>query len=73
MIDHHGDEWLPTTDAADRVPGLRAATIRQWVTRGKVTAHLIGGRQWVRMADVWDAEHATRGRFVAQRGGRVSH
>lgn len=73
MIDHDGVEWLPTREAAQRVPGVKAATIRKWVERGKVAAHLIGGSQWVRMPDVWDAEHATRGRFVAQRGGRVSH
>ncbi len=68
MIDHHGDEWLTVPDAAARI-GVDAATIRQWKRRGKVTAHTIAGRVWVRMADVLDAEHDTRGRYLAQRGG----
>lgn len=73
MIDRDGIEWLLLTEAARRIPDGNTATIRQWVKRGKVAAHLIRGRTWVRMVDVWEAEHATRKRFLAQRGRRVSH
>lgn len=66
MIDHHGDEWLLANDAAARAR-VTPVTIRSWVLRRKVSGHRIGGRLWVRMADVLDAEHATRGRYVAQR------
>lgn len=67
MIDHDGIEWLLATEAARRIQG-EAATIRQWIKRGKVAAHRVRGRTWVRMPDVWEAEHATRNRFLAQRG-----
>lgn len=67
MIDREGVEWLLATEAARRIPGGEATTIRSWVLRGKVRSHRIRGRLWVCMADVLDAEHATRGAFLAQR------
>lgn len=72
MIDHDGVEWLLATEAARRI-NVEPVTIRSWILRGKVTAHRVRGRTWVRMPDVWDAEHATRNRFLAQRQGRVQH
>ncbi len=66
MIDHDGVEWLLATEAARRVTA-EAATIRKWVDRGKVSGHRVRGRLWVRMPDVWAAEHATRGAYVALR------
>lgn len=71
MIDHEGVEWLLATEAARRAR-VEATTVRQWVVRGKVAGHTIRKRLWVRMPDVWDAEHATRNRFLAQRRGEVS-
>lgn len=66
MRDADGVEWLLATEAARRVQ-VEASTIRTWVSRGKVAGRTIRRRLWVRMPDVWDAEHATRGRYVAQR------
>jgi hypothetical protein len=65
-----GDEWQPVAAAATRV-GVAPSTIRTWVDRGKVETCTIRRLILVRMADVWDAEHATRGRYVAQRLRRV--
>lgn len=66
MIDPDGVEWLLATEAARRVQ-VEPVTIRSWVKRGKVAGHTIRRRLWVRMPDVLDAEHATRGAFLAQR------
>lgn len=71
MRDLDGTEWATVAEAARRV-GVTPSTIRTWVyDRGKVEGRTIRRRLWVRMSDVWDAEHATRGRYVAQRGDRV--
>lgn len=66
MKDASGVEWLLATEAARRVQ-VEPSTIRTWVDRGKVAGRTVRRRLWVRMPDVWDAEHATRGRFLAQR------
>lgn len=70
MIDHHGEEWLPVSDAAERL-GIPKGTVYVWLTRGKVQTHRIQGRAWVNMPDLMDAEHKTRGRYVRQRGDQV--
>lgn len=72
MKDHEGIEWLLATEAA-RWVNVEPVTVRSWVVRGKVRAHRLRGRLWVAMPDVWDAEHATRGRFVDQRRRRMQH
>ena len=44
----------------------------EWLTVAQAAERFrIRGRRWVRMPDVMAAEHATRGAYVAQRGGRV--
>ena len=68
VIDHDGVEWLPIQEAATRL-GVDYATLRQWIRRQKVEAHKIRGRVWVRIPDVMGAEKATRGAYLAQRGG----
>ena len=72
MIDHHGDEWLTVRAAAQRLH-VAPGTVRSWVARGKVRAHRIGRRWWVRWDDALDAEHDTRGRYLALRGGSTAH
>lgn len=66
MIDHEGQVWLTYAEAAQEA-GLKEATVRQWVRRGKAKAHRIGKVSYVRMADLADAEHRTRGQYLAQR------
>ena len=70
MIDTHGVEWLPVAEAADQLD-LKRSTVYAWLSRGKVRSHRIGGRAWVRMPDLMDAEHKTRGAFARQRRARV--
>ena len=70
MIDTHGIEWLPVTEAAQRLD-VKPSTVYAWLSRGKVRSHRIGGRAWVRVADLADAEHKTRGAFARQRRARV--
>lgn len=72
MIDPDGVEWQPVAEAARRA-GVTRATIRSWVHRRKVAGHRIHGRLWVRMPDVYTAEHKTRGAFTTQRGDQVQH
>lgn len=67
MIDTDGTEWLLATEAARRI-NVEPSTIRTWVDRRKVAARTVRRRLWVHMPDVWDCEHATRGRYLAQRG-----
>jgi hypothetical protein len=66
VIDTDGVEWLLVTEAATRLHS-EPTTIRSWINRGKVAAYLVRGRTWVRMPDVMNAEHATRGAYVALR------
>lgn len=72
MIDADGVEWLTVAQVVERL-SVQPATVRQWVARGKVAGHLVHRRLWVSWPDVLDAERATRGAFLAQRGRRVSH
>lgn len=66
MIDPDGVEWLPVREAAARL-GVPAGTIRSWRARGKVSGHRIAGCWWVSWPDVLDAEHDTRGAYLALR------
>lgn len=61
MRDARGEEWLPVAEAALRVR-VRPSAIYVWVQRRKVRAHRIGGRAYVAMPDVQDAELAWRQR-----------
>lgn len=36
VTDQAGDEWGTYADVVDQLPGLRPATLRDWVRRGKV-------------------------------------
>lgn len=69
MIDADG-EWLTVYDAAKAVR-VRQSAIYVWINRRKVRAHKIGGRAYVSMVDVMEAEAAWRER-VAQDTRRVS-
>lgn len=66
MIDNDGIEWVTASEAAARL-GVSAGTVRSWVARDKVTGHRIEGRWWVSLPEAMDAEHDTRGRYVALR------
>ena len=69
MIDLDGIEWLPVGEAAERI-GAKPRTVSRWHERGKVLGHVIDGRLWVRMDDVMDGEHKTRGKYAWQRTTR---
>jgi predicted site-specific integrase-resolvase len=72
MRDHEGIEWLTVAEAA-LVANVTPATIRQWIVRGKLPRnHLIAHRLYVPALDVYKAERATRGRYLAQRLRHVS-
>lgn len=66
MRDHAGVEWLPINEAAQRVT-VNPKTVRSWVDRGKVEAHTILRRVYVRVPDVARAEQDTRERYRQQR------
>ena len=66
MRDTEGVEWLLATEAAV-LAGVKPSTIRTWVDRGKIQGRAVYRRLWVLMPDVWAAEHATRGHYLAQR------
>lgn len=66
MRDHQGREWLTVEQATYRW-GIPAPTIRSWVRRGKVDAHLVERKLWVHAPDITRAEHATRGAYLRQR------
>jgi hypothetical protein len=66
VIDENGEEWLPAAVAADRVR-LPRYRVDQWVNRGLVRQHRIGGRSWVNYPDVAKREHAWRTRSRAPR------
>jgi excisionase family DNA binding protein len=68
MRDADGIEWLTVAEAAE-VARVEPATIRQWRARGKLTSHLIRRRLYVRATDVYRAERATRGKYLALRRG----
>lgn len=61
-----GEEWWFVADAA-AMAGVKPGTIREWVRRGKVTGHKVGGRLMVRLVDVARAERRTRGAYMRQR------
>lgn len=69
MRDHHGREWVTITQAAQRW-GIQPDTLRKWRLRGKVRSHRTRDGIWLLAADVAAAEHATRGRYAAQRSRR---
>lgn len=71
MIDHNGEEWLVTSEAARRVR-VNPATIWKWVERGKVRAHRIGKFSWVNMPDLAAAEDQWTRRAQNLTGARTT-
>ena len=63
MRDAQGVEWLTVYDAAKAVR-VRQSTIYVWIQRHKVRVHKIGGRAYVSMVDVMEAEAAWRHRVT---------
>lgn len=66
MLDHDGVEWLPVAEAARRVR-VRPSAIYVWVNRRTVRSWRHGGRAFVNMPDVMNAERAWRQRAQRRR------
>lgn len=71
MIGPDGSEWLTIDEAAARLSVPRG-TVSSWRSRGKVAGHRIGRRWYVSWDDAARAEHATRDRYLTQRGANCT-
>lgn len=60
MIDSDGREWITIAQACERLPQLRPGTVRLWIHRRQVAAHVVSRRSWVCWPDILQMEGAAR-------------